>query len=485
MESLKSKTLHGIGWSSIENIASTGITFVIGLILARLLSPLEFGTIGVIMIFIAIGNTFIEVGFNAAIIRKIDVRECDFNTTFYVGLVIAFLLYVFLWILAPAIERFFEESEIYWQIRVTALMLPLGAMSVVQRAIFTREINFKVQTKIILISAIVSGAVGVCMAFMGFGVWSLVVQILLKTALQTLLFWIYCKWKPKLEFSRESFNELFAFSSKLLGASMIETLYRNMYSVIIGKIYSVGLLGQYNRAMSFSNIFSVNISNVVQRVSFPVLSTIQNEPERLKQAYRRVIKMTMLVTFMLMLGLVAVAKPMVIVMIGEKWLPAVYFLQILCFSEMFYPLHAINLNILNVVGRSDLFLRLEIYKKIIALPTIIIGIFGGLEWMLWSSVLVALISYLLNVYYSASLIGYSTREQLKDILPLFFMASCVAISMWSITWFDIPYLFMLIVQLIIGGTIAVVLCETFKFEEYCEMKMLLLLVIKKRINERK
>ncbi len=485
MESLRSKTLRGVGWSSIENIATTGITFLVGLILARLLSPQEFGTIGIIMVFIAVGNTFIEVGFNAAIIRKIDVRECDFNTTFYVGLVIAVLLYIFLWILAPAIENFFEESGIYWQIRVTALMLPLGAMSVVQRAVLTREINFKVQTKVILISAIASGAIGVSMAFMGFGVWSLVAQILSRTALQTLFFWIYCKWRPKFEFSRESFNELFAFSSKLLGASMIETLYRNVYSVIIGKIYSVELLGQYNRAMSFSNIFSINISNVVQRVSFPVLSAIQNEPERLKQAYRKVIKMTMLVTFMLMLGLAAVAKPAVIVMIGEKWIPAVYLLQILCLSEMFYPLHAINLNILNVVGRSDLFLRLEIYKKIIALPTILIGIFWGLDMMLWSSVLVSLVSYILNVYYSASLIGYSVKEQLNDILPMFLISGAVGLVMWGITWLDMPYLTMLFVQVAVGASIAIILFEKFGSEEYCEIKMLFLAFIKKRINERR
>ena len=303
--------------------------------------------------------------------------------------------------------------------RVIGWVLMINALAIIPRTLFVKEINFKVQTKVSLISSISSGVIGIGMAFGGMGVWSLVGQQLSRQLLNTLFLWVYCKWRPVLEFSVQSFKELFGFGSKLLLSGLLDTIFKEIYYLVIGRCYTAAQLGQYTRASQFNQIFSSNLTTVVQRVSYPVLSSIQDEPDRLREAYRKVIKSTMLISFACMLGLAAVAKPLIVLLIGEKWMPAVGFLQIICFSGMLYPLHAINLNILQVKGRSDLFLRLEIIKKIIAVGPLLLGVFFNIESMLWGSVCSSLIAYFLNSYYSASLINYPTKDQLKDILPTF------------------------------------------------------------------
>lgn len=278
----------------------------------------------------------------------------------------------------------------------------------------------------------------------------------------------------------KSFKELFGFGSKLLLSGLLDTIYKNIYYIVIGRVYTSAQLGQYTRAEQFNTIFSSNLTSVVQRVSYPVLSSIQDEPERLKEAYRRVIKITMLITFACMLGLAAVAKPLIIILIGEKWLLAVYFLQIICFSGMLYPLHAINLNILQVKGRSDLFLKLEVIKKIIAIVPIIVGVFCGIEYMLWGSVLTSFIAYFLNSHYSAGLIYYPTKEQIKDILPTFLISSVVASVMWMLSFLNISYYILLPIQVLIGVLLAISIYEKLHIEEFLEIKQLALSVFKRK-----
>jgi O-antigen/teichoic acid export membrane protein len=281
-----------------------------------------------------------------------------------------------------------------------------------------------------------------------------------------------------LEFSKESFQELFGFGSKLLISGLIDTIYNNIYYLIIGKFYSAVQLGQYTRAEQFNSIFSSNLTNVVQRVSYPVLCSIQDDGERLKLTYRRVIKATMLVTFACMLGLVAIAKPLILLLIGVKWMPAVAYLQIICFAGMLQPLHAINLNMLMVKGRSDLFLRLEIIKKAIAVIPISLGIFYGIEFMLWGSVFLSFAGYLLNSYYSARLINYSTWAQIKDIYPSFLVSIIVAAAMWSLTLLNYSISITLLLQCILGLIITIAIYETIKSTEYFELKRILLSIKK-------
>lgn len=479
-ESLKHKTVKGISWSFIDNIASSGITFLVGLILARLLTPAEYGIMAMIAIFIAVSNSIIDSGFSNALIRKVHVERVDYNTVFYFNFAISVVLYLLLFVSSPAISVFFKEPILVEVTRIIGLIIIINSLGIIPRTIFIKNINFKTQTKVSLVSSISSGIIGISMAFVGLGVWSLVGQQLSRQILNTLFLWVYCKWRPVWEFSINSFKELFGFGSKLLLSGLLDTIYKNIYYLVIGRFYTPAQLGQYTRAEQFNTIFSSNLTSVVQRVSYPVLSSIQEEPARLREAYRKVIKTAMLVTFACMLGLAAVAKSLIIILIGEKWLPAVRLLQIICFSGMLYPLHAINLNILQVKGRSDLFLRLEIIKKIIAIGPITIGVFYGIEYMLLGGVFTSFIAYFLNSYYSANLIHYSTIEQVKDILPFFLISSFVAVVMWSISFLNISAFSILLIQITLGLLIAFLIYEKTKLPEYLELKQIIFSIIRRK-----
>ena len=345
---------------------------------------------------------------------------------------------------------------------------------------FVKEINFKTQTKVSLIASISSGVVGIGMALAGMGVWSLVGQQLSRQLLNTVFLWIYCTWRPVWEFSMQSFKELFGFGSKLLLSGLLDTIFKEIYSLVIGRCYTSAQLGQYTRANQFNQIFSSNLTTVIQRVSYPVLSSIQDEPERLREAYRKVIKNTMLISFACMLGLAAVAEPLIVLLIGEKWLPAVGFLQIICFSGMLYPLHAINLNILQVKGRSDLFLRLEVIKKIIAIGPLVLGILFSIEYMLWGSVCTSLIAYFLNSYYSADLIDYPTKAQVKDILPTFTVSLVTAAAMWGLTFLPLSYWLILPLQCLLGIGLSVLIYERLQLPEYLDTRQMAFFLLKRK-----
>ena len=479
-ESLKNKTVIGVGWSFIDNLSSSGITFLVGLVLARLLTPSEYGIMAILTIFIAVSNSIVDSGFSNALIRKTDARRVDYNTVFLFNLLVSGFLYVVLFLAAPAISRFFKEPLLVEVMRVIGWVLVINALAIIPRTLFVKEVNFKTQTKISLIASISSGVIGIGMALAGLGVWSLVGQQLSRQLLNTLFLWIYCTWRPAWEFSMQSFKELFGFGSKILLSGLLNTIFNEIYSLVIGRCYTSAQLGQYTRANQFNQIFSSNLTTVIQRVSYPVLSSIQDESERLREAYRKVIKSTMLISFACMLGLAAVARPLILILIGEKWLPAVGFLQIICFSGMFYPLHAINLNILQVKGRSDLFLRLEIIKKIIAVGPLVLGVLFSIEYMLWGSVCTSLIAYFLNSYYSANLIDYPAKEQIQDILPTFIVSFLTAAAMWSLTLLSLSNWLLLPLQCMLGIILAVFIYERLYLPEYVEVKQLAFSLFRKK-----
>ena len=455
-ESLKNKTVKGVGWSFIDNLSSSGITFLVGLVLARLLTPSEYGIMAMLTIFIAVSNSIVDSGFSNALIRKTDAKQVDYNTVFLFNLLVSGLLYVALFFAAPAISVFFKEPLLVEVMRVIGWVLVINALAIIPRTLFVKAVNFKTQTKVSLIASISSGVVGIGMALAGM------------------------KWRPAWEFSVQSFKELFGFGSKLLLSGLLDTVFKEIYSLVIGRCYTSAQLGQYTRANQFNQIFSSNLTTVIQRVSYPVLSSIQDEPERLRDAYRKVIKSTMLISFACMLGLAAVAKPLIILLIGEKWLPAVGFLQIICFSGMLYPLHAINLNILQVKGRSDLFLKLEIVKKIIAVGPLVLGVLFSIEYMLWGSVCTSFIAYFLNSYYSANLIKYPTKEQVKDILPTFLVSFTTAAAMWSLTLLPLSNWLLLPLQCLLGIILAVFIYERLNLPEYVEVKQLAFSLFRKK-----
>lgn len=480
MNNLKKKAIHGVSWSAIDSISNSGIAFLVGIGLARILSPAEFGLIGMITVFIAVSNSIVDSGFSSALIRKVETKRIDYNTVFYFNLCLSIILYIILFFCAPAISRFFNEPVLISIMRIMGTILVINSFGIVQRALLVKEVDFKTQTKVSIIASVSSGFIGVGMALKGFGVWSLVGQQISRQLLNAIFLWVFNTWRPAWEFSKESFQELFGFGSKLLVSGLIDTIYKNIYYLIIGKFYSAVQLGQYTRAEQFNSLFSSNLTTVVQRVSYPILCSIQDDTERLKLTYQRVIKLTMLVTFSCMLGLAAIAKPVILILIGEKWLPAVAFLQIICFAGMLYPLHAINLNMLMVKGRSDLFLKLEIIKKSIAVIPLGLGVFYGIEFMLWGGVFVSLAAYFINSYYSAMLINYSTWSQIKDISPTYFVSFVVAVAMWSINFLDYSAWTTLTMQCLMGLIVSIAIYESIKLPEYFELKEIILSITKKK-----
>lgn len=472
-ENLRGKTLRSAGWSFVDNIANQGITFLVGLVLARLLTPTEYGLIGIILIFIAVFNSIVDSGFSSALIRKKDVKEIDYNTIFIVNMVLSLFLSGVCYFIAPAIASFFNEPQLQPLTRVMGIVVIINAFAIIQRTILVKKVDFKTQTKVSLIASIISGIVGIGMALSGMGVWSLVGQQISRQFLNTLLLWIWNKWRPRLQFSYESFKELFGFGWKLLASTLIDTVWREIYQVVIGKCYTPTALGQYTRAYQFSSIFSSNLTTVIQRVSYPVLSSIQDDKERLKAGYRKVIKVTMYATFICMLMLAAISRPMIEVLIGNNWNEATKMLPILCISMSLYPLHAINLNMLQVEGRSDLFLKLEIIKKIVAVIPLCLGIFVGIYWMLWGSVIGGFFAYYLNSYYSGKFLNYSTISQIKDISSSFLLATISASIVYALTYIPISSYIILPIQLVVGICIIIALSELFKLEEYKEVKKII------------
>lgn len=451
-ESLKNKTKKGLAWSMIERFATQGVQFLFGIILARLLSPDDYGIIAMPLVFLAIAQCIIDSGFSTALIRKPELTEDDLSTAFYFNIGIGILCYAVLFFSSPLIAGFYHTPILSSLLKVTALAVLFNPLCAVQQAILTRKIDFKTQAIVSLSGAVVSGIVGLYMAYNGFGVWSLVFQQVGGYVMRTILLWILGKWKPKRKWSWESFHYLWGFGSKMLGSGLLDTIYNNIYPIVIGKYFSAQDLGNYTRAQQFSSLPSSNVTGVLQRVTFPVLSSIQNEDERLARNYRKILKLSAFLIFPLMLLLSAIADPLVRVLLTDKWEGCIILLQILCFSLMWYPIHAINLNLLTVKGRSDLFFRLEVIKKVIGVCIMCIAIPHGILWMVCGSVVSSMITLLVNTYYTGKLINVGFVKQMGDLLPIFGLS----VSMWIAVHGSLLLMSNLCIQLIISIFIGVI-----------------------------
>ena len=479
---LKEKTIRGVGWSAIDNLAQHAVSFLVSIVLARLLSPEDYGLLGIIAIFTAICNALINGGFVSALIRKKNATDDDYNTAFIVNMGMSLILYSIIFHCSTFIARFFGRDELISLTRMSSLGIIFGALSLVQRARLIKCLDFKTQTKITFIASVTSGIAGIVMAACSFGVWALVAQSLLSQILRTALLWFFNKWIPKIRFCQQSFIELFGFGWKMMVSGLLDTVWKELYQVIVGKFYSPATLGQYTRAKGFSNLFSSNLTGVVQRVTYPVLSVVQDDKQRLIGAYRHIIKTTMFVTAVCMFFLGAISDTLLFCLIGEKWHEASKYLPLICVSASLYPLHCINLDMLKVQGRSDLFLGLEIIKKIIALGPLFIGAFVGIMPMLYTNLVTGIIAYFLNSYYSGKLLGYSSWMQIKDISSSYGIASMVALSVFFFKYLLISKWFILPIQIMVGATVFFVLCSVTKLEEYEEAKGLLLKLLKNNIK---
>ena len=472
-QGLKDKTVKGVGWSAIDNVSQYVVSFVVSIVLARLLSPDDYGLLGLVAIFTAICTSLINAGFTNALIRKKEVTDEDYSTVFIVNLGVSLFLYVIIYSCAPLIARFFNRDELILLTRVSSLGMIIGALALVQQTRLTKRIDFKTQTKITLIASITSGILGITMALLGCGVWALVMQGLASQSIRTMLLWVYNRWAPRLSFSKKSFNDLFGFGWKMMVSGVLDTVWKELYQVVVGKFYSPATLGQYTRAKGFSQLFSSNLTTVIQRVTFPVLSDIQDDKTRMVCAYRRIIKTTMFITAVSMFSLGAISEPLLYCLIGPKWHDAATYLPLICIAGSLYPLHAINLNMLQVQGRSDLFLLLEIIKKVIALGPLFIGAFVGIIPMLYANLIVGVIAYFLNSYYTGKRLDYSSWMQIKDVAPSYGIATTVALSVYFFKYLPISNWIILPIQLIVGVVVFFIICKFTNIEEYRDFKELL------------
>ncbi|WP_314968050.1 lipopolysaccharide biosynthesis protein [Phocaeicola abscessus] len=464
-DSLKKKTIKGVVWSSIERFSVQGIQFVIMIIMARILTPYDYGIIGMLTIFLQISQSLIDSGFSQALIRKQNRTETDNSTVFYFNIAISSLLYIILFISAPWVADFYNTPILIPVMRVICLSVLINSFVVVQRALFTVNIDFKTQAKASFIAAVFSGIVGIGMAYGGCGVWSLVVYQLINYAGIAFLLWYFSKWRPIFAYSWKSFKELFSFGSKLLISGLLATIYNNVYLIVIGKLFTATNLGHYTRAHQFSDFPSSNFTGILQRVTYPVLCTIQNDDERLSEVYRKLLKLSAYIIFPLMCGLAAVAHPLVWLLLGKKWEFCSVLLQILCFSMMWYPIHAINLNLLQVKGRSDLFLKLEIVKKMLGIIVLCITIPMGLIAMCYGQIISSILALIINTYYTGKLINVGFIKQMKDISGTLILSLIMFISIILLISTISSLLLELILGLSLGAIIYLGISKLLRFKE--------------------
>ena len=461
-DSVRSKLLHGVAWNFTEKILVKAVSFVISIILARLLAPSDYGLTGMLAVFLSVSSVFIEGGLAKALIQRQDCQDIDYSTAFVTNVSMSLVIYVVLFFAAPLIADFYDEPLLVSLTRAMALTIVLGSFNIVQRAKLMANVDFKSLAQINVLSIIVTGAIGITMAYLGYGVWALVGQAIGSTLFLIFIFPFYSKWKPSLRFSKESFSRLFGFGSKLMITGVYSVIFNNIATICIGKAYKSQQLGYYTRASQFPDLISFTVNDVLGTVTFPVLSELQNDKDRLVAVYRKSLLATALVIFPVMVLCALLAYPLVLILLTEKWVPCVVLMQWLCLARIFTPLSALNMNILNAVGRSDLFMKLDFSKAPLTIIILAITIPISVEAIVIGSFVDSFLCFFINAYLPGRMFGYGAWQQLKDwkyiILSILFMSVAV-------------YLFMLVVQnvwlqLFIGGTIGIVVysacCYFFK-----------------------
>ncbi len=417
-DDMKSKAASGLAWTSFEKVGQEVIQFVIGIIIARILAPEDFGVVGMTAIFLALANTIVDSGFGSALIQKKDRTEADYSTCFYFNILVGLAIYGILWIAAPWIADFYRTPILTDVVRVLGIAFIINSLSISQTARMTAEMQFRQMSVITIVAQLVTGLVGLVLAMTGWGVWALVFQQIASGAVRLIGMEIALKWVPSLQFSRQSFRHLFGFGSKILCSSIINTVYNNLYTLVIGRAFLPSDVGYYTRANQTAALPTNSLTQVVMKVAYPMMAQVQDDVERLRNAYTKFLRAQLFVIFPVLLGIAALAEPLFLVLLGEKWLPAVPLLQVLCLGMLFDPLTVINLNILYVKGRTDLVLRLELIKKPIAFLILFLSLNFGLMWLCAGRALYCLIAYAFNCYYTGRFIGMGFWRQIVIILPV-------------------------------------------------------------------
>lgn len=472
-EDIKHQTKKGIYWTFFNQLAKNGLGFIVGIVMARLLSPSDYGITALPAIFTGVAYIFMESGFTTAMIRKPDITDDDLTTSFTYNAVAGLLFYILFFFCAPLIADFYDQAVLTPLIRVTTLSFLWEPLSAPQTIILRRNLDFKKIANISISSNIIGAVTGIAFAYMGYGLWALVIMGTFQSFIAFVMRWFTVKWTPKGHWSRDSFKYLWNFGNKLMASSMIGVIYSNLTPMIIGKFFSPAQLGIYNRAMGYASLPAVQGTNVVQSVTLPVLSKLQDDDTALANAYRKMLKVSAFVIFPVMTLLSALAKPFIVILVTEKWIDSVIFLQLICFSMMWYPVNSINLNLLTVKGRSDLFLKLEIWKKILGLTVMAFTLPFGLIYFVSAGIASSFIGLFINTYYTGKLINVGFMKQMQDLLPTYGLSILIFCVVFGMNQF-IDNLW---IQLIFGGTVGVALylglAILFKFSELQDVKYML------------
>ncbi|MDO4955813.1 MAG: lipopolysaccharide biosynthesis protein [Bacteroidales bacterium] len=450
---VKSQTINGVKWSGIESISTQLITFVIGVILARLLAPSDYGVIGLLTVFMVFSNTFINAGFTTALIRKADMTDVDCSTVFYCNILISIACYIILFICSPLIADFFDAPILSEVVKVYCLTLIIGAFESVQISRLTKKLQFKSLAIVNVFTSVTSGIIGISLAYMGWGVWALVWQSVLNGILHAVLIWIVSRWKPGFIFSKESFHEIFAFGKNLLFSGLLFNIYSQLSPLIISKFFSLADLGQYNRGVSYASLPSNTINGILEKVTFPIFANYQNDKDRLLYLYRRYIKSSSMIIMFSLILLAALAKPLVLFTITDIWADCIIYLQIYIFGACFRHLSHINLNLIKVIGRSDLILNLELWKRGISIAMIFAAIPFGVIGICISMVIFVHIDLAFNTYYTGKLFGFGYFKQMKDYMPYFLISLMCCTPAFLMTYLNLPYTVSILLGCIVSLTL--------------------------------
>lgn len=472
---LKLKTIRAVIWSFVEALGLRSVQFFVGIILARLLLPEQFGLIGMLMVFTAVAQTFLDSGFGAALIQKQEITEKDINSIFYFNIFTGIVVVTCLFALSPFVAAFYNQPVLSPLLKLISLTLFINAFGLIQNVLMIKAIDFKTQTKVTCIASVSSGIIGISMAYQGCGVWSLAGQQISDSIFRTILLWVFNRWRPAWIFSFQSLQELFHFGSKLLASNLLFTFFDNIYLIVIGKLFPLADLGNFTMAKELQRVPTTTLPRVVGRVTFPVFSTIQDDPERIKRGVKKTLTVLVSIHFPIMLGLAVVSRPLVLVLLTEKWAPCIPYLQLLCLVGIMYPMHLINLNVLQAMGQSNLFLRLEVIKKILIVFNILITYRWGISAMIGGQIVTSLLGYYLNAYYNKKLIDYSIFEQIVDLYPYLLAAVFMAISIYSLVFLPISNpLLLLFCQSATGAVVYLTICQFYKLSVYTEIKRIIL-----------
>lgn len=476
--SLKKQSISGMIWAFSELFSKQIIGFLVSVVLARLLLPAEFGLIGMLAVFISIGTTLINSGLTSSLIRTPDANQTDFSTVFFFNLGGSIFIYAILFLVSPLIAAFFEQPILENLAKLYGLTFIINAFSTVQNTRLTQQMNFKTQMKVALPSLLGGSLLGVVLAYNGYGVWSLVWMYLCQSLLSSIQLWVVTKWTPSWVFDYEKFKYHFKFGYKLLLSGLLDALFSNSYTIIIGKLFLPAQLGFYSRANSVVKLPVDNIAKALSKVTYPMFAKIKDDDERLKSVYKRILRMVTFIIAPILMLLAVLAEPIFRFLFTEKWLPSVPFFQILCVSGVMYPFHSYNLNILNVKGRSDLFLKLELYKKIITIVTLVGSIPFGIIGLLWGRVLSSFLSLFVNTYYSGRFINYSGFEQFKDVLSILLITIVTGTVIFGVDFFVSTYevidVFRIIIGLTLGPIFYIFVSQFMKISSITEIKKIIL-----------